>query len=100
MKILTRWNDKVTYYVIIIVILLCFLISLGLWVWGLIEYYAFWDKVTKCVATQDYGCLLSHISDGSALLTSIRERTAFNLSIIGLFLSACAISLYKFRFKG
>ena len=99
MKVLTRWNDKATYVIIIITILLCFITSLIIWGWSLIEYYNFWNIVADCARAQDFNCLLLEVSQEQGLFNYLKEITAFNLSIIGLFITTSCVSLYKFKFE-
>lgn len=99
MKILTRWNDKVTYFVLLGAIVLSFVLSVALWIWGLSDYNTFWGKAVLCNNKQDFNCLLLAVADGQNSFNHIKTIITLNLSTISMFLTAVCITIYKFRLE-
>lgn len=99
MKILIRWNDKITYAIILIAILASFVLSIALWIWIFDDHSAFWNEVVKCSYNQDFNCLLLAIAKQQSTLDNIKVFISFNLSIVSLFLSTICVTIYKFKFE-
>ena len=99
MKILTRWNDKVTYFVLLGAIVLSFIVSLVVWIWTFINYTSFFDNVIQCSVNQDFNCLLLTLAERQSTFSHIKVFVSLNLSIIALFLSTICMTIYKFRLE-
>ena len=99
MKILTRWNDKVTYFVLLGAIVLSFIVSLVVWIWTFISYTSLFDNVIQCSVNQDFNCLLLTLAERQSTFEHIEVFVSLNLSIIALFLSTICMTIYKFRLE-
>ena len=99
MKILTRWNDKVTYFVLLGAIVLSFIVSLVVWIWTFISYTSLFDNVIQCSINQDFNCLLLTLAERQSTFEHIEVFVSLNLSIIALFLSTICMTIYKFRLE-
>ena len=96
---MTRWNDKVTYFVLLGAIVLSFIVSLVVWIWTFISYTSLFDNVIQCSVNQDFNCLLLTLAERESTFEHIEVFVSLNLSIITLFLSTICMTIYKFRLE-
>ena len=99
LKILTRWNDKVTYFVLFCSIVLSFIFIFVVYILTFIDYTSFFDKVVQCSVNQDFNCLLLTLAERESTFEHIEVFVSLNLSIIALFLSTISMTIYKFRLE-
>lgn len=96
MKILTRWNDKVTYFIILIAILLCFIISLMCWVIVSYQLNEFWHTALVSANSLD---VIGLTANTLVSLDMVLAIIGFNLSVVAVFLVSIFSLLYRYKIK-
>ena len=99
MSVYLRFSDRVTYFVLLSSIFICFLASITIWSIYIYANYALWINITECSINSDFDCLLDTISNKEVANNFMAELIALNISMIGMFLTAILITLYKFKYK-
>lgn len=94
MKILTRWNDKVTYFIILIAILLCFIISLMCWVIVSYQLNEFWHTALVSANSLD---AIGLTANTLVSLDMVLAIIGFNLSVVAVFLVSIFSLLYRYK---
>lgn len=95
MRILARWNEKVTYFLLIFTIFVCFCVSLALLGFSLFVYADFLEDAAHCGMQNSFQCLLNAVVDKKVVINEMRVVTALNLSIVALWLSSIVTIIYK-----
>lgn len=95
MQVYSRFNDKVTFLVLIVSVVISFFVCLGIYAY---EFYAtqeFWQNSVQCVVKQDFQCILNIRTSQTINKDLFLTIIGANLSIIGVIFGFLAVTLYK-----
>lgn len=99
MRILTRWSDKTTYFILIGFCLGAFLLSFVLLLLVYTEDWIFWEGVNACIIKRSMPCLLDQIGDREVLFNCIKLAITMVVSLNALMVSCLVTILYKLRLE-
>lgn len=94
-KVYTRFNDKVTFIALVVGVAITFFICLGIYSYEFFQTQGFWESGAKCVANQDFKCLLDVRIDQTINKDLLLTTIGANLSFIGVIFGSLAVTLYK-----
>lgn len=96
MMIVYRFNDKVTFCALVVIVILSFIVCIGIYGFEFYQTASFWEESAKCMVTQDFGCLLNIRADQSInkdlMLSILGACLAINGTLFGF--------IIVFLFKG
>lgn len=96
-RILCRYNDKATYWLLIIAIVICFLITLSVFLYFYIIYTEYITELQNCAINKNFKCVIDLNIEKDKLIYNIMSILSLCLAIIGAFLSGVFMMLYKYR---
>lgn len=100
LKVYTRFSDKVTFIALIVGVALSFITCMFLYAYEFFQTADFWEEGAKCIATQDFKCLLDIRVDATINKDLLLTLMGANLSYIGVIFGTLAVTLYKtFRLR-
>lgn len=97
MKVHTRFQDKVTFISMSIVIIVCFVTSVITMIVLYGHNYIFWQNATPCYIDNSFECLSNLLLKESSLSGNILLSISLLGSLNGIVASLAFIILYKFE---
>jgi hypothetical protein len=95
MSIHTRWGDRATFIILCVLVFLFFISSVTIFYYEMTLTNSFWVESAKCVAAQDFNCLLDVRSEQTITKDLSLSIIGAALSVQGLFVGMTVMMLYK-----
>ena len=94
MKICTRFSDKITYIILIIGVMICFVVCTAIYSYEFYVTQDFWKDSVECLAERNFECLLEVRADQSINKDLLLTLIGANLSITGVIFGFLIVTLY------
>ena len=89
MIVYNRFSDRVSFIALTLCVFLSFIICVGIYAYEFYQTADFWEEGAKCIASQDFKCILE-----------IRSNQSINKELMLSTLGACLGFLIVFLFRG
>lgn len=92
-----RWSEKATFYILMAMISICFILSIF---FIMVLYYQtliFWATASTCYTTNDFNCLANALTDRSVINQRLIASLAGVASINGIISSLTFLIIYKIK---
>lgn len=99
MRVYIRWNDKITYFLLIATIIICFCGALGILLSFIIRQQAFLEAAVECAISNNYNQLINLIVDRQVILNEIKLAISLMLTMIAIWLTCIMSIIYKLYYS-
>lgn len=99
MRVYIRWNDKVTYFLLIAAIIICFGGALGTLLSFITRQQDFLEAAVECAISNNYQQLINLIVDRQVILNEIKLAISLMLTMIAIWLTCIMSIIYKLYYS-